>query len=222
MSCERLRMDMNNACTSVMRKYFQEVVLVNKNDIQEFYIQSPQFRDFVSNRYMVSFTIKPGTRGYRITNTYNGNVVFGSYNKTEEENIPQYKHIVQISMTGIDEETKAFLDQLDFSNYVAFIQSTNGLIEVYGFQYGLKTEDYEYNPVNNNGGALLTLSSDEDILEDERPYIYVSSIEGNENDDFNNNFENNTMLPDVLKLIIDHNDKYIINHNNYYLTTENY
>ncbi len=222
MSCIKLKNDLDNGCVELLKKYFQQVVLINKNDIESYYIQSPQHRNFDTNRYLVSFTLKPNTRGFRVTNTHNGNNVFGFYNKSENEGIPQYKHSVQISTVGIDERTKVFLDHLDFSQYIAIIQSYNGLIEVYGFQYGLKTDDYEVNPANNGGGTLIELSSDDDVLEDERPYIYISAIEGNEDDDFNNNFENNHSLPIVQKLIANYEDKFIQDHDNNYLTTDNY
>lgn len=197
MSCIRLRSEVNNSCVVVHRKYYQQVVLVNKDDVQAFLISTPysDINDEYFCRYRIAFKLKTGKSGFRFTSPEQGNSVFGFYNKTVKENIPQYKHSVQLSVIGIDEKIKCTLDQLDLSQYFAAIQFYDGTVEVYGFEFGLKTEDYEFNPVNNNGGVLLKLSSDDDALEDERPYKYVSGIDGQEVIDFDNNFSNNPDLP---------------------------
>lgn len=197
MNCIKLRSEIDNSCAKVSQKYFQQVVLVNKEDVEAFLIATPysNINDEFFCRYRIAFKLKEGKTGYRISAPEQGNSVFGFYNKVLKENIPQYKHTVQIAMFGIDEKTKCILDQLDMANYFAALQFYDGTVEVYGFEFGLQSEDYEYNPANNGGGALINLSSDEDALEDERPYVYVSGIDGQENEDFNNNFENNPDLP---------------------------
>lgn len=197
MSCIKLRSEINNSCKTISRKYFQQVVLINKDDVQSFLIATPysNINDEFFCRYRIAFKLKEGKKGFRFTSPEAGNSIFGFYNKTLKENIPQYNHSVQLSVFGIDEKTKCVLDQLDMAQYFAALQFYDGTVEVYGFEFGLKTEDYEYNPANNSGGTLLVLSSDEDALEDERPYVYVSGIDGNENNDFNNNFEDNPELP---------------------------
>jgi len=197
MSCIKIRSGLDTSCDKIVQKYFQQVVLVNKDDVEAFLISTPysNINDEFFCRYRIAFKLKEGKSGYRITSSEMGNGVFGFYNKTIKEDIPQYKHTIQISIVGIDEKTKCVLDQLDMAQYFAVIQFYDGSVEVYGFEFGLRTEDYEYNPANNNGGALISLSSDDDALEDERPYIYVSGIDGNENNDFNNNFSNNPDLP---------------------------
>lgn len=197
MSCISLRSEIDNSCLLVHKKYYQQVVLVNKDDVEAFLISTPysDINDEYYCRYRISFKLFEGKTGFRFTSPEHGNSVFGSYNKTVKENIPQYKHSVQLSIIGIDEKTKCTLDQLDLAQYFAAIQFYDGTVEVYGFEFGLKTEDYEFNPANNNGGVLLKLSSDDDALEDERPYRYVSGIDGQEPIDFDNNFSNNPDLP---------------------------
>lgn len=197
MSCKKLRSELNNSCTTIAKKYFQQAVLVNKDDVESFLISTPysNINDEFFCRYRIAFKLKGGKTGYRFTSPEQGNSIFGYYTKSIKENIPQYKHSVQLSMFGVDEKTKCVLDQLDMAQYFAAIQFYDGIIEVYGFEFGLQTEDYEYNPANNGGGTLIILSSDEEALEDERPYVYISGIDGQENEDFNNNFNNNPNLP---------------------------
>lgn len=196
MSCIGLRNDLDVSCKDVVRKYFQQIVLVNKDDIEAFLIQTP-INDISGYecRYSLSFRLKEDATGYRITNTYNGGSVFGFYTKTKKEGIPQYKHSVQFTLIGADEETRCFLYQLDRANYFAAVQLTDGTVEIYGFEFGLQTEDYEINIANNSGGALIVLSSDDDVLEDNMPYIYLSGISGDEGKDFDNNFVDNPELP---------------------------
>lgn len=198
MSCIKLRENLDNSCQEVFQKYFQQIVLVNKDDVDAFLIQTPysNINDEFFCRYRLSFKLKEGKSGFRITNNENGNNVFGFYKKTIKENIPQYHHSIQMLMIGIDEKTKCLLDQLDMAQYFAAIQFYDGTVEVYGYEFGLKTEDYEYNPANNNGGSLITISSPDDALEDERPYVYISGIDGQESQDFDNNFADNPDLPE--------------------------
>lgn len=197
MNCIKLRSEINNSCVNVVRKYFQQLVLINKEDVESFLIQRPysDLNDEYYCRYRLAFRLREGKSGLRFTAPEHGNNILGFYTKETKENIPQYKHSVQLPLIGVDEKTKCVLDQLDMAQYFAAIQFYDGTVEIYGFEFGLISEDYEYNPVNNNGGAIITLSSDDDALEDERPYVYASGIEGQESIDFDNNFVDNPELP---------------------------
>lgn len=197
MSCINLRQGQDSSCNTYARKYYQQVVLVNKSDVKNVLIVTPStdFDDEFTCRYRISFQLYEGKTGYRFTSTDKGNNVFAMFSKSVKEGFPQYKHTVQLPIFGVDEKTKCVIDQLDFAEYFAAVQYQDGTVEIYGYEFGLKTEDYEYNPANNNGGSLINLSSDEDGLEDEKPFIYISGIDGNESIDFDNNFSENPDLP---------------------------
>jgi len=120
------------------------------------------------------------------------------------DNLPQYSHVVNILLAGISEASKCILKQLDLSDYFAALQHHNGLVEIFGFEYGLTTSDYSYNIQSGNGGGVITLRSMSEALEDEPPFIYGGSqtdfdndfldvdftILGDFNEDFNDDFNN--------------------------------
>lgn len=188
MSCITLANGLDVSCNTYQKKYHQQVVLVNKQDVLSYNV-------IVDNdeicRHRILFHLKGGSTGYRFTSTDRGFSVLGRFEKTTKENIAQYRHNIQILMMGVTEEVKCLLKQLDNAEYFAAIQYTDGTIEIYGFDYGLKTSDYVYDAQAGLGGSLILLSSDDDALEDDPPYIYASATPGNENDDFDNNFADN-------------------------------
>src|SRR5690606_14491773 len=81
----------------------------------------------------------------------------------------------------------------DLAKYFAAIQYTDGTVEIYGFENGLTTDDYDFDLQNNGGGSFINLISPESGMEDEPPYIYVP-LTGTANEDFNNLFVD---IPDV-------------------------
>lgn len=193
MSCFKLIKGQNSACDSYVRKYYQQVVLINKDDVDSYLILNPTSyyigeRDsrFMC-RYSIAFQLKEKKKGIRYTATEKGNVINGFFSKREREGIPQYKHSVQIPLFGVSEDVKCQLHHLDFSEYFAVLQTYDNVIEVFGFENGLEPDDYEFN-IQNGGGAILLLTSREDSLEDMQPLVYRNST-GTEVDDFDNNFE---------------------------------
>lgn len=191
MSCFKLIKGQNSACDSYVRKYYQQVVLINKNDVDSFIILHPYPNAGETSRsgcrYSIAFQLKEKKKGIRYTATEKGNVINGFFSKREREGIPQYKHSVQIPLFGVSEDVKCQLHHLDFSEYFAVLQTYDNVIEVFGFENGLEPDDYEFN-IQNGGGAILLLTSREDSLEDMQPLVYRNST-GTEVDDFDNNFE---------------------------------
>lgn len=196
MSCVRLINGQNSACDSYVRKYYQQVVLINKDDVADFVIQVPKANSSeVINicRYRVYFKLKDGKSGVRYTSNENSNVVTGSFSRTLKENIPQYKHSVNIPIFGVQEATKCILNQLDLANYFAVLQTYDNLIEVFGFDNGLILDNFDFN-IQNSGGNILTLTSNDDSFEDFMPLVYFNTT-GTEVTDFDNNFEDVPELP---------------------------
>lgn len=194
-SCIKLRNGQDSTCTSYAKRFFQQAVLINKSDVEEHVILSPYNTidgDYVC-RYRIAFKLYEEKKGIRINASENGNSIFGMFSKSLNENIPQYKHSVQIPLFGISEETRCILEQLDNAEYFAALQYYDGTVLIFGFNYGLTTEDYEYDPANNGGGGLITLSSP--IDEDDMPYVYFNAT-ATEGEDFNNLFEGIENLPE--------------------------
>lgn len=194
MSCITLKSGADYSCGGFAKKYFQQLVLVNREDVASWSIQTN--KNITLNekicRHRILFNLKEGKTGFRYVFPDKGSLVFGSFTKSEDNNRLEYLHKIQIALFGVNEAFKCKLRELDNGNYFAALQFTDGTVEIYGFEYGLKTNDYTYEPQNFMGGGLIELISDKDALEDEPPFIYFSN--GNENDDFNNNFSDNPVI----------------------------
>lgn len=181
------------SCATHAKRYFQQCVLVNRSDIEEKAILT-SYVDVEGEyhcRHRVLFKLFDGLSGLRFTLGENASTIYGTSEKTVENGIPQYIHTVNIAVLGVSEVAKCIQSQLDYSDYFAALQLYDGTVEIFGFEYGLATQDYTYDPQNTGGGSILKLTSLDDSLEDELPFIYRSSTEGGENEDFDNNFLNN-------------------------------
>lgn len=190
--CDKIRSGLDMSCGGFNKRYAQQLVLVNRADVEEKSILTPlvNIDDSYECRHRVYFKLFDGKTGYRFTLNENATAIFGTVEKTVEQNIPQYLHLVNMVLLGVSEETRCLLTQLDYSDYFAALQYGD-VIEIYGFDYGLSTADWVYDPANSGGGAILKLQSLDDSLEDEMPYIYRSSTPGGEIMDFDNNFAEN-------------------------------
>lgn len=193
MSCIRLYTGQDISCLPIQKKYYQQVVLVNKSDVSTWVVDSrtPQeempFPTLSNYAHRIRFSLKPGKTGFLFQGLQNGNGYFAIFSKEIDENIPQYSHTIQLPIFGVSESTKLILKTLDYAQYFAAIQYTDGTVEIYGFENGLTTDDYDYDPQNNGGGSFINLISPENGMEDEPPFIYVP-LTGTANEDFNNLF----------------------------------
>lgn len=190
MTCELLRQDLNLDCVSVSKKYYQQIVLVNRAYVlnKRIVTSSVDIDGVYTCRNRVYFNLIDSRRGFRFSMNENSSSIFATFDKTMVENIPQYSHSVNIVVLGVTEDIKCLLTQLDYSDYFAVAQHYDGTVEVFGFDFGLSTNNYSYDPQNTSGGAVIRLASLSDALEDNPPYVYRST-EGTEIEDFNNNFQ---------------------------------
>ena len=192
MSCQQLRQGQSNDCNAKPNKYYQQVVLVNRDDVLNKLIltSSVSIEDVYTCRHRVLFNLKENKKGFRFTVNENASSIFGNSEKTIQDGIPQYLHSVSIIVSGVDEQTKCLLDQLDYSDYFAALQFYDGTIELFGFEFGLSTSGYTYDAMNGGGGSVIQLKSISEALENYLPFVYRSSIDGSEIADFDNNFAN--------------------------------
>ena len=191
MSCVKLYRGQDITCQSNYKKYYQQVVLVNKDDVKNHVITSnvPTYsgKSNISTLHRIRFYLKPGKKGYLFRGPENANTYLATFSKETDDNIPQYVHSVQLPIFGAKESTKVILKTLDFAKYFAAVQYMDGTVEIYGFENGLTTDDYDYDLQGGGGGSILTLISKDNGMEDDPPYVYIPT-DGNANEDFNNLF----------------------------------
>lgn len=184
--CAKLSNGLDISCLAPIRKYYQQIVLINKTDILSQTITPPTDGTCT---YTVAFELMPGTTGYRIAGIEAGSSFFGSFDKSRSDlGYPQYIHNVSILIAGISEEAKCIMDSLDKGSFVAALQATDGTVEIYGIETGLTSGDYTYDPQGGGGGTPIVLSSLEDAPERYLPFIYESAVPGQENVDFDDAF----------------------------------
>lgn len=206
MSCEQLRNGLDLSCGNVIKNYYQQAVLVNRADVlnKQILTSTVSIEGVYECRYKVLFNLKEDLSGFLFSMTENGSTIFGTVEKSVVNGIPQYLHGVTINVLGVSQTVKCTLQQLDSADYFVALQLYDGTVEIYGFEFGMTTSNYTYDPQNANGGAIIKLVSLSEALEDELPFIYeggandfdnlfqdvVFTPHGDFNDDFNNDFNN--------------------------------
>ena len=172
---------------TLVKKYFQEIVIINFNDIDRTASVINQAGALCD--YSVSMVLKAGKKGVMLKLPENGNTIRGSYAKsTSDLGFIQYLHTVQILIAGVTKEIKCILDKLDRGRYVVAAQLADGTVEIYGFENGLTTGDYTFDLVEGGGGAKIPLQSKDAEQESMLPLIYKPAVPGSENADFNEQF----------------------------------
>ena len=152
---------------AVFKKYYQNVVLINRADVNEFYISS------TGTEHRIYFNLTAGKTGYLFRSTENGSSMIADFSKSTTKGINYYDHKVSVPIVGINEASKTMLKQLDKADYFAAIQFKDNTVEIHGFNYGLKTNNYNYQP-QGSGGVTLDLVSK--YREYDPPYVYVPSL----------------------------------------------
>jgi len=186
--CAKLFNNLDISCIAPPRKFWQQVVLINKSDIADYTVTLPNATTEECN-YNVSFTLADGTTGYRITGPEAGSSFYGAYDKSRSDiGFAQYIHNVGFLVAGESEESKCILESLDKGSFVAALQLKDGTVLIYGLINGLTTGDYSYNIQEGGGGTPIILSSLEDAPEGNLPLVYVSAVPGQESEDFDDAF----------------------------------
>ena len=188
--CGTLIAGQDNSCpTTTQRKYFQQAVLINRNDIDyTTAVKTLPTTELCS--YNVAFALKSGKTGYRFTANESGSSIKGWFDKSRNDlgNV-QYIHQVQILVMNILESSKCILSRLDLGNFVVALQNGQ-TVEIFGFDNGLSTGDYTYDVAEGGGGTMIALASLEDNPESFLPPVYKAAVPGGEVADFDENFAN--------------------------------
>lgn len=186
--CAELAGEVDLSCIrTLVKKYFQEIVIINFNDIDRTASAINQAGALCD--YSVSMVLKAGKKGVMLKLPENGNTIRGSYAKsTSDLGFVQYLQTVQILIAGVTKEIKCILDKLDRGRYVVAAQLADGTVEIYGYENGLTTGDYTFDLVEGGGGAKIPLQSKDAEQESLLPLIYKPAVPGSENADFNEQF----------------------------------
>lgn len=192
--CGRLLSGQDSACSPSVRKYYQQVVLINRDDIdyENSVVTKPDPEaDPATCDYSVQMVLKEGTIGYRFTGPENGSSFFATYDKSRSDlGFTQYIHHANMILTGVDEASKCIIDALDKGKFVASFQLMDGTVEIVGWENGIGTDDYTFDIQGGGGANAIILSSNEDAPESMVPMVYVSAVPGDETVDFDAAFEN--------------------------------
>jgi len=205
MSCIELLSGLDISCEIPGKFYYQNVILINKKDVEQSRINV----DFDTNN--INFNLKPGKCGFLFASNENRRLISGKFTKAQANNIVFYDHELQIPIVGTDQDIKILLRQLDEGEFFGAIHHVNGDVEIYGFEYGLKTNSWNYEAQSELGGTIITLSSE--VSEEFPPLNYLPKpgigidpkeqaiinfdslfcgidpfLKGDFNDDFNNDF----------------------------------
>ena len=186
--CAELTNGLDLSCVrSLPKKYYQEAVIINFNDIDRTASALGNFA--AACDYTVQMVLKAGKSGVQVKLPDNGSSIKGFFAKSKTDNgFVQYLHQVQILVAGASAETKCILDKLDRGRYVIAVQLSDGTVEIYGYENGLSTGDYAYDIQEGGGGSLIILQSDENAQEGTLPLVYKSNPVGTEDADFNEQF----------------------------------
>lgn len=193
--CLELSEDYTLDCNYFKDRIAQKVVLMNSEDVNTYLINEEETK--------VRFNLKEGKRGFLFDFYENGRVVNAEFSKSERFEIAEYSQGIDIFVNGVGLRETKILKELDRSVLIAAVLYNDDLVKIFGFNYGLKTDNYTYET-----GARIRLQTIEN--ENNPPYIY-ETLEGTPRDDFDNLFENvaNPLLGDFN---IDFN-------NDFYITT---
>lgn len=188
-TCGTLKSGLDLSCTAPVRRYFQQAVIINKADIEDYTITAPTGAGGTC-AYNVAFSLKDDKTGYIIKGSENGSTFKGMYAKSLSDlGFVQYAHTVQILVAGVDEASKCILEALDKGSYVVALQ-IGEKVEIYGLENGLTTGDYTYDVQEGGGGTAITLTSRESSPEGKLPLIYKSATTDGEIADFDSAFAN--------------------------------
>ncbi|CAM3233474.1 hypothetical protein [Empedobacter stercoris] len=184
--CKKLIAGLSLGCESTINKrYAQEVVLINKDDIATVTKIISADTKYSHN---VTFDLKASAKGFKFILPANGSGVFGSVEKsTSDLGLTQYNHIANMLIFGADETSKGVLESLDKGRMIAVLK-IGDIIEVYGIDNGLSTADYTLDIQGGAGASAIQLSSGEGFEESNLPLVYTAGEGGDPLADFDAGF----------------------------------
>lgn len=208
--CEDLINGYSVGCTNDQRLFIQKLVLINKSSVLDYLVKktSVGIDNAFNCNHNIVFRLKEGERGKLISQIHNARNVFGSHERSEDSNVSEWTHSVSFIVQGYNENLICFLNNLNTAHYFAAAMLTDGTVIIYGFDNGLRPNNYSIDLQGNNGVTSVKLETAKSEEEQEQPYIYNSLASTPENDfnnlfadipdftsgDFNNDFNNDFFI----------------------------
>lgn len=201
--CEDLIKGYSVGCTNDQRLFVQKLVLINKSDVSNYIVRkSSLILDNYTCRHSILFRLKENASGKLIDQIHTAKNVYGTHERSEDLNVSEYTHAVNFIVDGYKESLICFLNNLNKSHYFAALKLTDNTVVIYGFDNGLRPNNYSFDLQSNNGVTQIKLETAKGEEEQEQPYIYggnsndfdnlfqdIAPIElGDFNNDFNNDF----------------------------------
>lgn len=192
--CAQLKDGLDLSCSRPTGKYYQQVVLMNYSDINPETVVAPWLEDYPTAedcQYFVQFELENGATGFRFTFPERSTSVFGTADyDNSEQGYPTFIHNLNMLVASATEAQKCILDAILKGSFVAAAQLYNGVVEIYGLQYGLYAQAVTIDGQTNAGATPIILSSIEGSEENFLPLVYKPQVGGDAIADFDDNFAN--------------------------------
>lgn len=204
--CEDLIRGYSVGCTNDQRLFVQKLVLINKSNVLEYFVRksSVDIEDNFNCNHNIVFRLNEGEKGKLISQIDNARNVFATHERSEDSNISEWLHSVNFIIQGYNESLICFLNNLNVAHYFAAAMLTDGTVIIYGFDNGLRPNNYSVDLQGNNGVTNIKLETSKGEEEQEQPYIYGGNISDFDNlfqdiapielGDFNNDFNNDFFI----------------------------
>ena len=100
MACKELMRGQDIRCMSVDRKYYQQIVLVNLDDVNKVAY------DVNDVNHSIAFNLNEGATGYKFIGSDLTSLYSASFSKSTKKGQPLYNHSVNLPIIGVSVETK--------------------------------------------------------------------------------------------------------------------
>lgn len=183
--CGYLDEDMDVSCKDDIISFAdQRAVLINMGDMDQTTV------NIDAEEHTVSFSLKSGSKGNFIIGHHGGNSIgeLSTANRTDTGRIV-FTHQADIIFGGIASVTEKYKEKLAKGLFVVAMKVGEEIV-ILGIKNGLMLEDgTEFDRRENGGEFLASLASHEERQEPKTPLIYKAAIDGDELEDFFNDFE---------------------------------
>lgn len=196
MICRKLSKDLSN-CVVPYKRYIQKLVIVNFDD------KAHQEISDTNDTNSCDFTLKYGRRGYSFTSAEQGDAIKIDFDRNRsDKGIMRYLHKARIQVSGVKEDIKNLIKQLDAGLFFMAAKYMDGTIEIVGLAHGMRSIDGNYSAQNPNGGDYIEFEGV--VPENHPPLIYRGDSENFDKDFLSDN-------PDIATSG-DYNDDYGIDY----------
>lgn len=195
MICYKIKKGFDQCANTYASKWVQRIVLLNRADIV----------GFDRTKFGVNFITKddPNVEEIQVGGLpfdYSSvlHQVIGTVEVQDKNNYKQYRHNVQLPIQGFEQFD--VLEPINRGDYFAALMDFEGKVWIFGFDFGLKPDDYLYQHIEmdtltlrstnlEDTPALRYLGDDADFWNN---FIDVQEpgLRGSFNDDFNDDFDN--------------------------------